>query len=99
MMNQMGMGFFPWQMLLVPIVFVLAIAAVTRLVWIYPGQGSTSLGRPRRSRSTAKDQRLSADGAILLLRERYARGEIDHAQLELGIEKQLTRESVSSRTK
>ena len=99
MMNQMGMGLFPWQMLLIPIVFVIAIAAVMRLVWMHPGQGSTSIGRPRRSGSTARDQRLSADGAILLLRERYARGEIDHAQLELGIEKQLTKESVSSRTK
>ena len=88
-MNQMGMGFFPWQMLLVPIVFVLAIAVLMRLVWMHPGQGSASIGRRRRSGSAARDQKLSADGTILLLRERYARGEIDHAQLELGIEKQL----------
>ena len=88
-MNQMGMGFFPWQMLLMPIVFVVAVAVVMRLMWMHPGQGSTSIGRPRRSPSTARDQELLTDDAILLLRERYARGEIDHAQLELGIEKQL----------
>ena len=89
MMNQMGMGFFPWQMLLMPAVFVIAIAVVMRLVWMHPGQGSTSIGRPRRPGLPARDEKLSTDGAILLLRERYARGEIDHAQLELGIEKQL----------
>ncbi len=89
MMNQMGMGFFPWQMLLMPVVFVVAIAVVMRLMWMHPGQGSTSIGRPRRSPSTARNQELSADGAILLLRERYARGQIDHAQLELGIENSL----------
>ena len=89
MMNQMGMGFFPWHMLLMPVVFVVAIAVVMRLMWMHPGQGSTSIGRPRRSGSTARDQKFSADGAILLLRERYARGQIDHAQLELGIENSL----------
>ena len=74
MMNQMGMGFFPWQMLLMPVVFVVAIAVVMPLVWMHPGKSSASIGRQRRCTSTARDQELSADGAILLLRERYARG-------------------------